>query len=172
MTIRIIVALGLALLAGACATPRTPPAVERLSPAELARLAPAPNPRLTLDDVVFLTRETVPPAIIIRRLNETGTILALTPAQIVDLARQGVDQTVIDHIVATHEKARQATLAGEIAARDAQAAERLAREREARRRAEAWQWNYGVYGWGPGYGIGWRRGLPYDPFWPGPRWRW
>jgi hypothetical protein len=172
MTIRSLACLALALLAAACASPRPTTTVERLSPDELARLAPAPKPGLKLDDVVFLTRESVPPAIIIRRLTETGTILALTPAQIVDLGRQGVDQSVIDHIVSTHEKARQATVAGEIAARDAEAAARLAREREARQRAEARHWGYGHPGWTLGWGFGWSRGYPYGPGWPGWRRGW
>lgn len=172
MPLRSAVLLVPALLAAACASPRPDATVERLSPTELARLAPTPKPGLKLEDVVFLTRESVPPAIIIRRLTETGTILALTPAQIVDLGRQGVDQSVIDHIVATHEQARQAAVAGEIAARDAEAAERLAREREARRRAEAWQWGYGPPGWTFGWGFGWSRGYPYGPGWPGWRRGW
>lgn len=166
--------LALTLLLGACAS-RAPQqgAVERLSPAELARLAPPTNPRISLEDIVTLSREGFAPEAIVKRLAETGTVHALTPAQIVDLSRRGVDQRVIDHLVAAYENARQAALANELADRESRGAAQLARERAERLALEQWSWRYG-YGWAPGFSFGWRRGYwggpPYRPWGWGPRW--
>ena len=97
----------------------------------------------------------------------------LSPAQIVDLSKQGVDQAVIDHLVAGAEKARQATLATQLADRDAREADRLARERARRLALErdwAWSWGFGYGRWGPSWGMGWGRPYPYGPYYPWRPW--
>jgi hypothetical protein len=165
----------LALLLAACASNGPPPgAVQRLSPQDLARLQPPANPKIPLDEIVAWSKEGATPEAIVRRLGETGTVHILSPAQIVDLARQGVHQKVIDYLVDVQEKARQATLITQLADRDAQAAAQLAHERERQRALQqyygSWQWGYGAGPWGPGYGIG--RGYYYDPYFRGWRPRW
>jgi hypothetical protein len=122
-----------------------------------------------------MSRTGTPPATLISQLAATGTYYNLTPAQVVDLARQGVDQTVIDHLVAAQERARQATLITQLADRDAQAARALEAERQRRLAAQrrydpffhdpfwlrpyyGWNyrggWNWGIHG---GFGPYWRR---------------
>ena len=122
-----------ACLLAACTSPGPRPGtVQRLSPEQLARIAPEPNPKVPLEEIAAASREGARPDAIIKRLSDTGTIHLLSPAQIVDLSRQGVNQKVIDYLVETQEKARQATLITQIADRDAQAAAQLERERERR----------------------------------------
>lgn len=169
--------LVVAALMTACASPGPQPgAVQRLTPQQLANLKPIANPKVPLDEIVTLSQAGTAPDAIIARLTATSTIHALTPAQIVVLSRNGVDQKVIDHLVETQEKARQATLITQLADRDAEVAAQLARERERRlalqRRQDQWMWGFGYAPWGPGLGGSWGRGYHYDPFFRryGPRW--
>ena len=166
-----------ALLLTACASSGPQPGVvQRLTPEQLASVKPIANPKVPLDEIVALSQAGTAPDAIIARLTATSTIHALTPAQIVVLSRNGVDQKVIDHLVETQEKARQVTLITQLADRDAQAAAQLAVERERslalQRRYNPWNWGFAYGPWGPGFGGGWGRGYHYDPFYRryGPRW--
>lgn len=155
---------------GGCAAPQHNGQVTRLSPEDLARLVPPPNPKVPLSDVIVWSEEKATPDAIIKRLRDTGTFYNLNAQQIVDLAKQGVDQRVIDHLVDAQEKARQTTLLTQLADRDAQAAQDLEREQNRRRALQNqynfWNFGYGAYGapWGPRYGLGWSYGSYYDPF--------
>ncbi len=167
----------LAVLLTACASSGPQPgAVQRLTPEQLANLKPIANPKVPLDEIVALSQAGTAPDAIIARLTATSTIHALTPAQIVVLSRNGVDQKVLDHLVETQEKARQATLITQLADRDAEAAAQLALERQRRlalqQRQDQWNWGFSYGPWGPGFGGGWGRGYYYDPFYRryGPRW--
>ena len=176
--------LGLALVATGCATAPQGARVERLTPEQLAALKPVPNPKVSLDGIVALSRAGTPPAAIIERLASTGTWHALSPQQIIELNQQGVDRSVIDHLAAAEERARQATLITQLADRDAKAAQDLARER-ARRQALQQRYNnwhggigYGSggsftqFGWRSGGWPGYRSGYYYDPFFRSWRPRW
>ena len=158
---------------GGCASTTQSGQVARLSPEELARLTPPPNPKVPLADVVIWSQEKATPEAVIKRLSDTGTFYNLTAQQIVDLNRQGVDQRVIDHLVEAQEKARQATLLTQLADRDAKAARDLERERRRalQQQYNYWNYGYGAYGgaWGPRYGFGWGAPYVYDPFYRG--WR-
>lgn len=148
-----------------CASTQNNGSVERITPEQLAAFKPAPNPAIPLADVITLSKAAIPPALIIKKLQDSGTFYNLTPQQIVDLNAQGVDQAVINHLVEAQEKARQATLITQLADRDAKVAQELQRER-ARREAlqNHYQWSYGYGPWGPGYRFGYRSGPFYDPF--------
>lgn len=167
-------AAGALLLAACAAGGPAPGTLQRLSPQDLARLQPPVNTSIPLDEIVVWSREGAAPDAIIRRLRETGTVHALSAAQIVDLFRQGVNQQVINHLVEAHEKARQATLITQLADRDAQAAAQLENERARQRDLEqqyygTWQWSFGYGPWGPSYGIGIGRGYYSNPYFRG--WR-
>ena len=159
-------ALGLLLLAG-CATNEPRVAVlERMTPEQLAALKPAANPALPLAEVVALSKGGTAPAEIIKRLRDTNTIHLLTPQQIVELSRQGVDQSVIDYMADAQERARQSRLLTELADRDAEQARKLERERFRRRAAEQNFYGYGGYGGTGGFGYpryGWGAGY-YAPY--------
>ena len=167
---------------GGCASTQQNGLVTRLTPADLARLTPPPNPTLPLSDVIALSKSAMPPEAIIKKLRDTGSFYNLTAQQIVDLDRQGVDQGVINHLVEAQEKARQATLLTELADRDAKAAQDLERERNRRRALQhqynynAWPHGYGSFGgaWSPRFGFGGSIGSPYyyDPFFRAWRPRW
>ena len=175
-----LIALGGLLIAlGGCASTQQNGQVTRLTPEDLARLAPPPNPRLPLSEVVAMSKAATPPDTIIQKLQDTGTFYNLNAQQIVGLSRQGVDQRVINHLADAQEKARQASLLTELADRDAKAAQDLERERNRRRALQnhygAWQYGFG-YGpaWGPHFGFGRSFGAPhyYDPFFRTWRSRW
>jgi hypothetical protein len=167
----------LALLCG-CASPQQNGQITRLTPEDLSRLTPPPNPKVPLSEVISLSAAGTPPEVLIKKLQDTGTFYNLNAQQIVDLSKQGVDQRVIDHLVDAQEKARQATLLTELADRDAKAAQALERERNRRRAMQqqynSWNFGYGAYGgnWGPRYGLGWSYGSYYDPFFRAWRPRW
>ena len=169
----LILLTGLGL--GGCASTQTNGRVERITPEQLAAIKPAPNPKIPLTEVITLSKAATPPAAIIARLQESGTFYNLTPQQIIDLNTQGVDQSVINHLVDAQERARQTTLITQLAGRDAQQARALQQERE-RRQALQNQWRYGTSPWGPSYGYGFgfghSRGLYYDPFFRSWRPRW
>ncbi len=167
---------------GGCASTQHNGLVTRLTPADLARLTPPPNPKLPLSEVIALAKSALPPDAIIKNLQDTGSFYNLNAQQIVDLSKQGVDQRVIDHLVDAQEKARQATLLTELADRDAKAAQDLERERNRRRTLQhqyhysAWPHGYGGFGgaWSPRFGFGGSIGSPYyyDPFFRAWRPRW
>jgi multidrug efflux pump subunit AcrA (membrane-fusion protein) len=156
---------------GGCASTQNNGQTVRLTPEQLAAIKAPPNPKVPLAEVIELSKAATPPATIISKLQETGTFYNLTPGQIVDLNAQGVDQSVINHLVDAQEKARQATLITQLADRDAQQAQALQRERA---RRQALQNNYygGYSPWGPSYGFGYSRGYYYDPFFRSWRGRW
>ena len=162
--IPLILAATLAVLGG-CASFDNNGQVTRLTPEDLARLTPPPNPKVPLSEVIALSRADTPPDVVIKKLQDTGTFYNLNAQQIVDLSKQGVDQRVIDHLVSAQEKARQATLLTELADRDAKAAQAVERERSHLRALQQHNsWVYGPGGWRPNYGLGWSYGSYYDPF--------
>ena len=171
----LVTALTAAITLGGCASTQQAGGVTRLSPQDLARLVPPPNPKVPLSEVIVWSQEGASSDAIIKKLQDSGTFYNLTAQQIVDLNKQGVNQRVIDHLVEAQEKARQATLLTELADRDARAAQQLEQERN-RRRALQQQYPYYGYGgaWGPRYGFGFGAGAPYyyDPFFRSWRPRW
>lgn len=140
--------LSVLLLAGCATTPAEPPQIQRISSEELERILPKPVPNLPLDEVVRLSRAGEGPDAIIGKIRETHSRYELTPTQVIDLHRQGVDVRVLDHMQAAREQALRDSLADEIARREQAHQEKLdALERRLR--------SYPCY----------------DPFWPYPYWR-
>jgi len=58
----------------------------------------ARRPPLTVDEVVTMARNDVPAAQIIRAMDESRTVLALSGSQYASLRQQGVPDEVLDHI--------------------------------------------------------------------------
>ncbi|MCC6611159.1 MAG: hypothetical protein IT515_15990 [Burkholderiales bacterium] len=119
----------LAVLAG-CATDLTRrdatgnPQVARMSQEDLARSTPNPPAVPDTEDIVRMSRSGVPPAQIIERIKAGGGRYPLTPEQIDGLRARGVDQAVLDHLVAAEHAAQQADRAD----REARAERELARQ--------------------------------------------
>lgn len=174
MTGAFALSLGALAALGGCAATPNQGQVSRLSAQDLARLTPPPNPQVPLAEVIAWSDAGASAQAIIKKLQDSGTFYNLTAQQIVDISKQGVDQRVIDHLVAAQEKARQATLLTQLADRDARAAQQIEQERN-RRRALQQQYHYGYGGaWGPRHGFGFGAGSPYyyDPFFRTWRPRW
>ena len=124
------------------------PKIERLSEDALARL-PAPEPRLTAEDLVRLTREGVPPEKIIEKFQATHSRLKMPASEIMELGKQGVERKVLEYVAEAEERARQTDVAESLARRDAEQA-RLREEEERRREL----YRYAPY-------------APYPPYWGG-----
>jgi hypothetical protein len=94
------------------------PQIDRISEAELARLAPAPVAVLTLDDIVQLSKEGSSTDLIIEKIKASNSIYDLTPSQSVALSQQGVSNKVLDYIHTSRERAWRNSIAEEINQRD------------------------------------------------------
>ncbi len=170
---RIALLLLAAAALGGCAAPaaqRDPtgnPRLERLSPDVLASLGPAAPARLSLEEVVGMSRAGTPPEAIIERLFQTGSRFNLSDADRASLRSRGVSEQVIAYID-SHEREAQRI---DAATRQADAEAQARRQRDAFVRAPAYRdpywwgpgWGprvhpYAGYGWGP-WGSGWRGGV-------------
>lgn len=103
------------------------PKIDRISPEQLARLIPPPVARLTLDDLVRLTKEGNSAEQIIVQIKATDSMYDLTPSQSVDLSHQGVDAKVLDYVHESREAAVRNQLADEINRREKQKQTEVAR---------------------------------------------
>jgi len=156
--------LALSLLA--CATASAPPdgtgGIARLSPEELARLMPKPDPKLPLAELVRMSKEGATAKDIIARIRETGSRYDLSASQAIELHGQGVNAEVLDYIQSAREQALRDRVTEEINQREQRHAEELRREQELQRN------NYYYDPWWPGYpgysGYGWNYGYPFIPY--------
>ena len=154
----------LLLLVGCASNPSQPPQIQRISAEELERLLPQAMPNLTLEDIVGMSKQGMAPEAIIEKIRDTGSSYDLSPSQGVDLARQGVDPKVLDHIHAARDQALRDGMADEVNAREL----KHQQEVEAlKRQLLMHPWRYGPYWgydpfWGP-FPPYWR--YPYHPYW-------
>ena len=151
--------LALSLLG--CATASAPPsaAIARLSPEDLARLMPKPEPKLPLTEIVRMSKEGATAKDVIARIKETGSRYALSASQAIELHAQGVSVEVLDYMQSAREQELRASLAEEINQREQRHADELRREQELRRDS------YYYDPWWPPYpGYGWNYGYPFAPY--------
>ena len=139
------------LLAGCATNPEKPaPQIQRISAEELEHLLPKPDPNLTYDELVRLSREGMAPEAIIEKIKQSNSSYELTPAHAVELSTQGVNVKVLDFIHAAREQALRDGFADELNKRD----------RQRRNEVESLQRQLLM------------RPYPYDPFCgPYPSWR-
>lgn len=158
------------VLLGACATPSSSPqAIQRLDPAELARLGAArPEPPLSLDEILRQSRAGVPTATLLDTLARTSTRHALSPSEAIRLREQGVAPEVLDAITAAQERWARDQATADKVRRDTEQAAALDKakadaERYRMQSQPYWDplWPY-PYAYPPGYpgwrgygGIGW-----------------
>ena len=153
-----ILALSLLGCATASAPPNAPGTIARLTPDELARMMPKPDPKLPLAELVRMSKEGAAAADIIARIKETGSRYALSASQAIDLHAQGVSAEVLDYMQSAREQELRASLAEEINQREQRHADELRREQELRRDG------YYYDPWWPAYpGYGWNYGFPFVP---------
>jgi len=146
-----------------CATtaspPETAPGIARLSPDELARLLPKPNPALPPAELVRMSREGATAMDIIARIKETGSRYDLSASQAIALHAQGVSAQVLDYIQSAREQEVRDRMAEEINQREQRHAEVLRREQELRSN------DFFYDPWWPAFpGYGWNHGYPFHPY--------
>jgi hypothetical protein len=136
----------LLMLAGCATTPQQPPQIQRISPEELEQIIPKPVPNLTLEEIVHLSKNT-PPELLIEKIKASNSQYDLTPSQVVDLSKKGVDAKVLDYIHASREQALRDSFADEINKRE------KARLDEQEKLKREYQLLYQQY-YGPFWGYG------------------
>ncbi len=94
--------------------------IDRISAEELARLTPLPPAKLTLDDLLRLTKEGNSPEQIIAQIKAADAMYELTPGLSIELSRQGLDSKVLDYIHESRQRALMNSLADEINRREKQ----------------------------------------------------
>ena len=92
--------------------------IDRISEEELSRIMVKPIATLSLDDLVRLTKEGATADQIIEKIRISNSSYDLTPSQIVDLNKQGVDNKVLDYIHISRESALRNNVADEINQRE------------------------------------------------------
>lgn len=155
----LISTLALSLLG--CATTSAPPpasgAIARLSPEELARLMPKPDPKLPLAELVRMSKEGVAAKDIIDKIRASGSRYELPVSQAIELHGQGVSAEVLDYIQSAREQELRERMAEEINQRELRHAQELRREQELRRNS------FYFDPWWPGH-PGWSYGHPFRPY--------
>jgi hypothetical protein len=161
LMVRPVLITTLALFLLGCATTSAPPdaghGIARLSPEELARLMPKPDPKLPLAEIIRLSKEGATAKDIIARIRETGSRYDLSASQAIELHSQGVNAEVLDYIQSAREQALRDRIADEINQRELRHAQELRLEQELRRNS------YYYDPWWPGY-PGWNHGYPFLPY--------
>lgn len=172
MNIRIVLAVVMTsmMLVGCASTgPSNQGQVERITPEELAKLMPAPVATVSLDELIVDSKQGKTSDEIIAKIKESDSRYALTPEQIVNLNKKGVDFKVLDYIQQSNELAKQNAIAEEINKREkakVKAQKELRRERAFSRNRyydPFWgprfgfsygrrHWHGSHFGWGLGYG--------------------
>ncbi len=161
LMLRPILISTLALLLLGCATSSAPPdasgAIARLSPEELARLMPKPDPKLPLAELIRMSKEGATAKDVIARIRETGSRYDLSASQAIEFHAQGVNTEVLDYIQSAREQALRDRITEEINQREQRHAEELRREQELRRNS------YYCDPWWPGR-PGWNYGYRFRPY--------
>ncbi|HQS37028.1 MAG: hypothetical protein B7Y16_02970 [Methylotenera sp. 24-45-7] len=148
-----------ALLLAACASKppvaASNPKIDRISAEELARIIPQSAAKLSLDDLVNLSKQGKTPEQIIDQIKTTDSMYDLTPSQSLALSRSGVDAKVLDFIHERRELALRNNLADEINRREQQKQAEIAKlkTRNWQRQRYNSYCGLGRYGFSP-YGYG------------------
>lgn len=148
----------LLLVAGCASNPQKEPApqIQRISAEDLEKLLPKPDPNLTYEELVRLSREGVSPEGIIEKIRQSHSTYDLIPSQAITLNQQGVNPKVLDFIHAARDQGLRDGFADELNKRDRAhklEVERLMRELQLR-----------PYMGDPFFG-------PYPPYWRYPYYR-
>ena len=176
MKFNLITIVLIALCLSACATTGARTAahqgsVKRITPEELAKLMPPAVPTVSLDEIVADSKAGKTPDEIIEKIKSSNSRYELTPTQVLDLNKRGVDAKVLDYIQQSNELAKQNAIADELNKRQKEtlAAQKiLKRERDIARN----QLYYDPF-WGPRFGAFYGRPY-YGPYRhsPGSRFGW
>ena len=92
--------------------------IDRISEDELAKIISKPVAVLSLADLARLTKDGQTPEEIIEKIRISNSSYDLTPSQVVDLNKQGVDNKVLDYIHTSRELALRNNVANEMNQRE------------------------------------------------------
>ncbi|MES2499355.1 MAG: hypothetical protein V4570_02375 [Pseudomonadota bacterium] len=163
------------LISGCASTGPQQAKIERITPEDLAKLIPPAVATVSLDEIVSDSKQNKTPDEIIAKIKASNSRYELTPAQTLNLNKQGVDSKVLDYIHQSNELAKQNAIADEMNKRIVERAEAeklLKRERDFARGGfydPFWGPRYGgfygspYFGYGRGFGgrFGWGGFGPY-----------
>lgn len=113
----LLLALLTLTLTAACSSlpdQHSPGKVERLPAAEAAKSAPPAKPALTLEEISALHRSGVSNDGILAKLRESGATLRLSAADVLQLNRYGVPNSLIDALLEAERGAQRDACAGEL----------------------------------------------------------
>ncbi len=163
MRILMVLALSLLMLSGCASTGATKqPQVERITPEELAKVMPPAVATVSLEEIVADSKQGKKPDEIIEKIKTSNSRYELTPTQVLDLNKQGVDTKVLEYIEQSNELAKQNAIADEINKREKarfEAEKKLRRERDLARQQyydPFWGPRFGAFYGSPYYGRHWR----------------
>lgn len=147
-----------AILLAACASKplaESNPKIDRISAEELARIIPQPVAKLSMDDLVSLSKQGKTAEQIIDVIKSTDSMYDLTPSQSLALSQSGVEVRVLDFIHERRELALRNNLADEINRREQQKRAEISKlkNRSLQRQYYDPYCRFGRYGFSP-YGYG------------------
>lgn len=145
----LVVIVILLTLSGCASTGAQQGKVDRITPAELAKILPPPVATLSLEEIVADSKAGKTAHEVIAKIKTSNSRYALTPTQVLDLNKQGVDVNVLDYIQQSNELAIQNAIADEMNKR---AKERAVTERALRQERDFAQHRYYDPFWGPRFG--------------------
>ena len=160
----IVLSIAFLLLVGCASTGNNAGQVDRITPEDLAKILPPPVATLQLSEIVSDRKQGKTADDIIAKIKASNSRYELTPTQVLDLNKQGVDVKVLDYIQQNNELAKQNAIADEINKRQKEraAAEKiLKRERDLARNRyydPFWGSRFGGFYGSPYYGYGSRFG--------------
>lgn len=162
------------LILNNCATQGVQPApkIDRISEEELQRILPKPVAKLSLDEIVRLSKSGLSATQIIEKIKLSDSYYDLTPSQSLLLSKQGVPSEVLDYMHASQEARLRNSVADEINKREKQKREAQEALRREQRNGQFYYpywgfggfgpygfypYGYGRFGWGGGFGrpYGW-----------------
>ena len=160
----------LALLSGCATNGKGYGQVDRITPEQLAKILPPAVATVPLTEVVADSKQGKTADEIIAKIKASNSRYELTPSQMLDLNKQGVDSKVLDYMHQSNELAKQNAIADELNKREQ--AKRTAQKQLQYERAyirdqffDQYWWSQGVgrYGYRHGFGsrFGWGYGYPY-----------
>ena len=161
--------LSLLLFAGCASTGTKHNQVERITPEELAKLLPPAVATVSLDEIVADSKAGKNTDEIIAKIKNSNSRYELSPTQVLDLNKQGVDVKVLDYIQQSNELAKQNAIAEEINRREQEKAEA---EKQLQRERALNNTRYYDPFWGPYYGGYYGRGFYGPGYWRGSGFGW
>ena len=145
----LILVMSVMLVTGCASTGQSPSQVKRITPEELAKLLPPPVATVSLEEIITDSKQGKTTEQIIEKIKASNSRYELTPAQTLDLSRQGVNTKVLDYIHQSNELAKQNAIADEINKRGK---ERAAAEKMLKRERDMARSSYYDPFWGPRFG--------------------